>query len=119
MMAAAASAVCNDYTKSRQWSFCNVEVRLAGAWKIRAAVIAVSGTASLVAQAMHWQRVILPKGAHMKRVITPLANVIRTVQDCAHSDAEAVAVLSVLLGSGRVAFARDVRPLLAPKDVAY
>ena len=55
----------------------------------------------------------------MKKVITPLANVVRTIQDCAHSDAEAVAVLSILLGSGRVAFARDVRPLLGRKDLAY
>jgi hypothetical protein len=54
----------------------------------------------------------------MKKVTTPLAHVVRAIQDCAHCDAEAVAVLSVLLGSGRVAFARDVRPLLARKDIA-
>lgn len=54
----------------------------------------------------------------MKKVTTSLSNVIRTVQDCSRSDAEAVAVLSILFGSGRVAFARDVRPLLARRDVA-
>lgn len=55
----------------------------------------------------------------MKKIITPLSNVVRTVQDCARTDAEAVALLSILLGSGRVAFARDVRRLLARRTVAY
>jgi hypothetical protein len=52
---------------------------------------------------------------NMKKVATSLSNVIRTVQDSARSDAEAVAVLTVMLGSGRVAFARDVRRLLAAR----
>jgi hypothetical protein len=55
----------------------------------------------------------------MKKIITPLSNVVRTIQDTARSDAEAVALLSILLGSGRVAFARDVRPLLERRGVAY
>lgn len=55
----------------------------------------------------------------MRKIITPLADVVRSIQDCSHSDTEAVAVLSVLLGSGRVAFARDVRPLFARRDIAY
>lgn len=54
-----------------------------------------------------------------KKMIAPLARVVQTVQDCSRSDAEAVAVLSILLGSGRVAFARDVRSLLGRKQVAY
>lgn len=54
----------------------------------------------------------------MKKITTPLADVVRTIQDCARSDREAVAVLSILLGSGRVAFARDVRPLFVRKGVA-
>lgn len=56
----------------------------------------------------------------MKKIATSLSNVVRVVQDSARSDAEAVAVLTVLLGSGRVAFARDVRSLLGTRrEVAY
>jgi hypothetical protein len=56
----------------------------------------------------------------MKKINTSLSNVVRTVQDCARSDAEAVAVLSILLGSGRVAFARDVRHLMdSRRGVAF
>ena len=51
----------------------------------------------------------------MKKVATSLTNVIQAIQDSSRSDAEAVAVLTGLLGSGRVAFRRDVRPLIGSR----
>ena len=56
----------------------------------------------------------------MKKVATSFSNVVRVVQESSRSDAEAVAVLTVLLGSGRVAFTRDIRSLIgARREVAY
>jgi hypothetical protein len=45
-------------------------------------------------------------------MITSFAKIVSTVQDHSRTDAEATAVLAVLLGSGRVSFLRR-RPLRA------
>ena len=45
----------------------------------------------------------------MKSVITSFDQLIKSVQDNAQSDAEAVAVLTALLGSGRARFTRPTR----------
>ena len=42
-------------------------------------------------------------------MITSFAKIISTVQDSSRSDAEAVAVLAVLVGSGKVSFIRRKR----------
>ncbi len=48
----------------------------------------------------------------MMRLVTSLDQLVRAVQDSARSEAEVVAVLTVLLGSRRAAFVRNVRALL-------
>ena len=45
----------------------------------------------------------------MKAIVTSFAQLVRKVQDSAQSDAETVAVLTLLLGSGRARFTRPTR----------